>query len=76
VTVSDGSLSASLAAFSITVNAPAESSPDDQWDAPPAVTQGTAYAFTPTASDPDGNSLTFSIATTDLGDLQARARAR
>ena len=30
--------------------------------APPgSVVQGTAYSFTPTASDPDGNTLTFSV---------------
>ena len=28
---------------------------------PTSVTQGTAYSFQPTASDPDGNPLTFSI---------------
>jgi hypothetical protein len=28
---------------------------------PGSVVQGTAYAFTPTASDPDGNALSFSI---------------
>ena len=28
---------------------------------PGSVVQGTAYAFTPTASDPDGNTLTFSV---------------
>ena len=29
---------------------------------PTSITQGTAYAFTPSATDPDGNSLTFSVA--------------
>jgi len=29
---------------------------------PSQVVQGAAYAFTPTASDPDGNALTFSVA--------------
>ena len=29
---------------------------------PGSVVQGTAYAFTPTASDPDGNTLSFSVA--------------
>ena len=29
---------------------------------PASVTQGTAYSFTPSAADPDGNSLTFTIA--------------
>jgi hypothetical protein len=28
---------------------------------PGSVVQGTAYAFTPTASDPDGNTLSFSV---------------
>ena len=29
---------------------------------PTSITQGTAYSFTPSAADPDGNSLTFSVA--------------
>jgi hypothetical protein len=62
ITVGDGSLSASLAAFSITVSAPANRAPTISGTPSTAVMQGTAYAFTPTASDPDGNSLTFSIA--------------
>ena len=47
VTVSDASLSASLPAFSITVNAPANRAPTISGTPPTAVTQGTAYAFTP-----------------------------
>lgn len=62
ITVSDGSLSASLPAFAITVNAPANRAPSISGSAPTSVTAGTAYAFTPTASDPDGQTLTFSIA--------------
>jgi hypothetical protein len=58
ISVSDGKASASLAAFTITVpnRAPTISgTPATQ------VMQGTAYSFQPTASDPDGNTLTFSI---------------
>ncbi|WP_156885913.1 tandem-95 repeat protein [Rheinheimera baltica] len=60
ITVSDADLTASLPAFSITV--------DNTNDAPvisgaPATTvaQDAVYSFTPTASDPDDDSLTFSI---------------
>jgi hypothetical protein len=62
ITVSDGSLTASLPAFAITVNAPANRAPTISGTPPTSVMQGTAYAFAPTAADPDGNSLTFSIA--------------
>ncbi len=62
ITVSDGTLTASLPAFSITVSAPPNRAPTISGSPSTAVMQGTAYAFTPTASDPDGNSLTFSIA--------------
>jgi predicted metalloprotease len=61
ITASDGQASASLGPFSITVvgsNAPPSigGTPDA------SVTAGTAYSFTPTASDADGDTLTFSIA--------------
>ncbi|MEL7185810.1 MAG: putative Ig domain-containing protein [Pseudomonadota bacterium] len=60
ISVSDGEFSASLAAFQITVN---ESNNAPQISGTPAasVTEGQAYSFTPTASDPDGDTLTFSI---------------
>lgn len=65
ITVSDGTSSASLS-FVITVNA---STPTPPPNAPPTiggngtatVAAGTPYAFTPTASDPEGAALTFSI---------------
>lgn len=41
--------------------APANSAPTISGNPPPAVTVGSNYTFTPTASDPDGDSLTFSI---------------
>ncbi|HEX5048020.1 MAG TPA: putative Ig domain-containing protein [Gammaproteobacteria bacterium] len=64
ISVSDGELSASLPAFSITVmatNAP----PVISGTAPTSVAAGAAYSFAPTASDPDpGTTLAFSINTT------------
>ncbi|MEJ2405810.1 MAG: putative Ig domain-containing protein [Candidatus Thiodiazotropha sp.] len=60
ISVSDGSATASLNAFSITVTntnqAPTISgSPTTHLD------EGVAYRFTPSASDPDGDALTFSV---------------
>lgn len=63
ITVSDGAMSAALQAFSITVEAAAAvNMPPEISGTPPAsVTAGDVYAFTPAASDPDGDLLTFSI---------------
>lgn len=63
ISVSDGTASAALPAFTITVR-PASGNRAPVISGTPATTarQGTAYAFQPTASDPDGNPLTFSIA--------------
>jgi hypothetical protein len=61
ITVSDGTASASLPAFSIEVDAPADRAPVISGTPPTSVVAGTAYAFTPTASDPDGDTLTFSV---------------
>lgn len=65
ITASDGSLSASLS-FAITVNAsttppPANRAPTLTGSGTRTVAAGTSYSFTPTASDPDGNALTFSV---------------
>jgi len=60
--VSDGQASAQLASFSITVSPPPNRAPTISGTPPTAVLQGTAYTFTPSAADPDGNTLTFSIA--------------
>jgi len=63
ISVSDGPNTAQLAAFTITVTAPTSNRPPVISGTPPTTaTQGTLYTFTPTASDPDGNPLTFSIA--------------
>jgi len=64
ISVSDGTSSASLPAFAIQVN-PAPSTPPQ----PPTISgspstqvqAGQSYSFTPTARDPAGNTLTFSI---------------
>jgi len=60
ISVSDGSLSATLPAFSISVVA-ANRAPTISGSPATSVTAGQAYSFRPTASDPDGQSLTFSI---------------
>jgi hypothetical protein len=64
ISVSDGTAKTSLASFSITVQAVpvANRAPVISGTPPAAATVGQAYAFTPTASDPDGNTLTFAIA--------------
>lgn len=65
ITVSDGEATASLPAFSITVAAdptpPANRAPTISGTPATTVVAGTAYSFRPVASDPDGNTLTFSI---------------
>jgi hypothetical protein len=62
ISVSDGQASASLAAFSIVVTQP-NRPPTISGTPPTTIVTGTAYTFTPTASDPDaGSTLTFSVA--------------
>lgn len=60
ITVSDGLLSSSLPAFSITVNASNQAPSISGTPAVDAVVDS-PYAFAPTATDPDGNTLSFSI---------------
>ena len=63
ISVSDGTDSASLPAFAITVSTPAVPNQPPVIGGSPATTgrEGVPYSFTPTASDPDGDSLTFGI---------------
>ncbi len=61
ITVSDGQLSAQLASFSIVVNAAANQPPTISGVPPTAVIVGAGYSFTPTANDPDGDPLSFSL---------------
>lgn len=65
ITVDDGrGGTASLPAFSITVTGSSTTNrpPTISGTPPTSVRTGVAYAFTPTASDPEGRTLTFSIA--------------
>ncbi len=62
ISVSDGQLTAQLPAFSIAVSQPPNRAPTISGAPPTAIVPGTQYTFTPTASDPDGNALSFSIA--------------
>ncbi len=63
ISVSDGTISTPLPAFNLQVvqTAPANRPPVISGTPPTSVTAGTAYSFRPTASDPDGNTLRFSI---------------
>jgi hypothetical protein len=64
ITVSDGNASNSLASFSINVNdvAPPNSAPVISGSAESSVVAGTAYSFTPNASDEDNDELSFRVA--------------
>ncbi|MCG8054783.1 MAG: putative Ig domain-containing protein [Candidatus Thiodiazotropha endolucinida] len=60
ISVSDGSASASLSAFSITVSN-TNRAPTISGTPATSLDEGSAYSFTPTASDPDGDALSFSV---------------
>ena len=60
ISVNDGLLSASLPAFSITVNS-TNVAPAISGTPATSVNEGALFSFTPTASDVDNNPLTFSI---------------
>jgi len=64
ISVTDGSKKVSLAPFSITVSTTGGGTnqpPTISGTPPTSVKAGSAYAFTPTAKDPEGKTLTFSI---------------
>lgn len=61
ISASDGKASASLAAFSIVVSESANRAPTISGAPPSAVVPGSQYSFQPTATDADGDTLTFSI---------------
>lgn len=61
ITVSDGSLTASVGPFTIEVTTN-NSGPVISGSPPTSVSAGETYSFTPQASDPDSNTLRFSIA--------------
>lgn len=62
ISVSDGQVSTALPAFSITVQAAANGAPVISGTPATTVSAGSMYNFRPTASDPNGDPLTFSIA--------------
>jgi hypothetical protein len=64
ISVTDGTDSASLPAFTIQVSAAPNRPPTISGTPGLSVTVSSAYAFQPTAADADGNTLTFSINTT------------
>jgi len=59
--VTDGTDTVSLPNFTIQVNAPANRAPTISGTPLTSVMVSTSYSFTPSASDPDGNTLTFRI---------------
>jgi len=61
ISVGDGVLTVSLPAFTLTVTASGEAPPTIDGAPATSVYAGSAYSFTPSASDPPGNPLTFSI---------------
>src|SRR5712671_273125 len=67
ISVSDGTLGASLTAFSISVTAapppppPPAAPPTISGSPATSVVAGQSYSFTPTTTDPSGKTLTFSI---------------
>jgi hypothetical protein len=62
ISVNDGRVSAALPAFSIQVRDVPNQPPTISGSPSGSATTGTAYSFTPSASDPDRNPLTYSIA--------------
>lgn len=62
IKVSDGKSTASLPAFSINVTNTANRAPVISGTPAQSVNAGSAYSFRPSASDADGNTLTYSIA--------------
>jgi hypothetical protein len=63
ITVSDGARSSVLPPFTITVSSaiPAPLPPPSNTAPSISATAGVAYAFQPTATDPDGDALTFTV---------------
>lgn len=61
ISVSDGTTSVALPAFSIQVTAPPAIPPTISGNPPTQAQAGTAYSFIPTASDSSGKALSFSV---------------
>ncbi|HEY0342889.1 MAG TPA: putative Ig domain-containing protein [Steroidobacteraceae bacterium] len=61
ISVSDGKTSVSLPTFSIQVTAPPAIPPTISGTPPTQAQAGKAYSFTPTAKDPNGKTMSFSV---------------
>jgi hypothetical protein len=61
ISVSDGTSKVSLPAYTVVVKPNANKSPTITGTPPTTASVGKAYSFTPTAKDPEGKALTFSI---------------
>ncbi len=61
ITASDGTLTTSLPAFSITVTAAANRAPTISGTPTASIATGASYSFTPSASDPDNDTLAFTV---------------
>ena len=61
ISVSDGQASAALPGFSIEVTAVPNRAPTISGSPSTSVTEGQGYSFSPSATDPDGDALVFSI---------------
>ena len=61
ISVSDGTATASLAAFAMTVNPAANDPPTISGTPATTVNAGVAYTFQPNGADPDGDTLTYSV---------------
>jgi hypothetical protein len=61
ISVSDGRTTTRLSAFNLTVNAAANGSPTISGTPPVSVNVGAAYDFVPTGSDPNGDTLTYTV---------------
>lgn len=62
ISASDGKVTASLPAFAIVVSQPANGAPTISGSPATTVTVGSSYSFQPSANDPNGDALTWSIA--------------
>lgn len=61
ISVSDGRATVSLPGFAISVSAPANRAPSITGTPAASVSAGAMYSFTPSATDPDGDELGFTI---------------
>ncbi len=61
ISVSDGTTKVSLPAYSLVIKPNANKSPTITGTPPTTAKVGTAYSFQPTAKDPEGKALTFSV---------------